>query len=252
MVTSLIRSLTGLSIGPNVIILYINNICCQPWSSQTDLNLYADDMVLYKPVNTIQQFYKFQNDINLIINFVAAICLQLNVTKTKYMHISCKCAQVLLPPPKVDNVPLEMVECYKYLGVIISNDMSWAQQMQAVTCKSKRLYLAYCIGNITCIATLKHFLNYMLHVSDQYWSMSLMYGHPMLSNILICLREFNTSFALKISLKKWSGHYSEKLSIANFPTLAQRQSMAKLIILYKLLNNLIDFPSGYFSTCKPS
>ena len=59
-------------------------------------------------------------------------------------------------------------------------------------------------------------------------------------------------FALKISLKKWSGHYSEKLSIANLPTLAQRRTMAKLIILYKLVNNLIDFPSGYFSTCKPS
>ena len=92
-----------------------------------------------KPVNTIQQFHEFQNDINLIVNFVATICLQLNVTKTKYMHISRKCAQVLLPPPKVDNVPLEMVECYKYLGMIISNDMSWAQQIQAVTCKSKRL-----------------------------------------------------------------------------------------------------------------
>ena len=58
--------------------------------------------------------------------------------------------------------------------------------------------------------------------------------------------------ALKISLKKWSGHYSEKLSIANLPTLAKRRTMAKLIILYKLVNNLIDFPSGYFSTCKPS
>ena len=56
--------------------------------------------------------------------------------------------------------------------------------------------------------------------------------------------------ALKISLKKWSGHYSEKLSIANLPTLAKRRTMAKLIILYKLVNNLIDFPSGYFSTCK--
>ena len=73
-------------------------------------------MVLYKTVNTIQQFHKFQNDINLIFKFVATICLQLNVTKTKYMHISHKCAQELLPPPKVDNVPLEMVECYKYLG----------------------------------------------------------------------------------------------------------------------------------------
>ena len=81
------------------------------------------------------------------------------------MHISRKCAQVLLPPPKVDNVPLEMVECYKYLGVIITNDMSWVQQIQPAKAKD---YLAYCIGNTTCIAILQLFLNYTLHMSDQY------------------------------------------------------------------------------------
>ena len=240
----------GSVLGPLLFILYINNVCCQPWTSRTDLNLYADDMVLYKPVNTIQQFQEFQNDINLIVNFVATICLQLNVTKTKYMHISHKCAQVLLPPPKVDNVPLEMVECYKYLGVIITNDMSWAQQIQAVTCKSKRLLgLLYRKYYMRCNSTtlLKLYVAYVrpiLEYVSYVWSPHAVKHIDMLERV--------QHFALKISLKKWSGHYSEKLSIANLPTLAQRRTMAKLIILYKLVNNLIDFPSGYFSTCKPS
>ena len=207
-------------------------------------------MVLYKPVNTIQQFQEFQNDINLIVNFVATICLQLNVTKTKYMHISRKCAQVLLPPPKVDNVPLEMVECYKYLGVIITNDMSWAQQIQTVTCKSKRLlgllyrkYYMHCNSTTLLklyIAYVRPILEYVSYV----WSPHAVKHIDMLERV--------QHFALKISLKKWSGHYSEKLSIANLPTLAQWRTMAKFIVLYKLVNNLIDFPSGYFSTCKPS
>ncbi len=52
-------------------------------------------------------------------------------------------------------------------------------------------------------------------------------------------------FALKISLKRWSGHYSEKLVSAELPTLLFHRNCARVAVLYKILNKLIDFPSGY-------
>ena len=52
-------------------------------------------------------------------------------------------------------------------------------------------------------------------------------------------------FALKISLKRWSGHYSEKRVFAELPTLLFRRNCARVTVLYKILNKLIDFPSGY-------
>ena len=136
------------------------------------------------------------------------------------MHISRKCAQVLLPPSRVDNVPLEMVECYKYLGVIITNGMSWAQQIQAVTCKSKRLldllyrkYYMHC-NSTTLLKLYVAYVRPILEYVSYVWSPHAVKHMDMLERV--------QHFALKISLKKWSDHYSEKLSIANLPTLAQR------------------------------
>ena len=128
--------------------------------------------------------------------------------------------------------------------------MSWAQQIQAVTCKSKRLlgllyrkYYMHC-NSTTLLKLYVAYVRPILEYVSYVWSPHAVKHIDMLERV--------QHFALKISLKKWSSHYSEKLSIANLPTLAQRRSMAKLIILYKLVNNLIDFPSGYFFTCKPS
>ncbi len=39
-------------------------------------------------------------------------------------------------------------------------------------------------------------------------------------------------FALKISLKRWSGHYSEKLVSAELPTLLFRRNCARVTVLY--------------------
>ena len=47
-------------------------------------------------------------------------------------------------------------------------------------------------------------------------------------------------FALKISLKRWSGHYSEKLVFAELPTLLLLRNCARVTVLHKIL---IDFPS---------
>ena len=39
--------------------------------------------------------------------------------------------------------------------------------------------------------------------------------------------------------------YSEKLVFAELPTLLFRRNCARVTVLYKILNKLIDFPSGY-------
>ena len=101
---------------------------------------------------------------------------------------------MLLPTPTVNN--FQMVEQYKYLGVIISTDMSWAQ--------GRLPCLLY--WNITCIATLllKLYVAYVTSILDL----------PMLSN-------------------------SGKLAKVNLPFWAHWWVTAKLMIMYKLLNNLI-------------
>ena len=52
-------------------------------------------------------------------------------------------------------------------------------------------------------------------------------------------------FALKISFKQWTGHYSEKLVRANIPTLHYRRNSGKVLLLHKIIHKLVDFPHEY-------
>ena len=78
----------------------------------------------------------FQDDINLVVDFVASILLKLNSAKTKYMYMSRKRNSAVLHVPTVSNVQLERVEQFRYLGVIVS---AWSPQIQAIACRGKRM-----------------------------------------------------------------------------------------------------------------
>ncbi len=56
----------GSVLGPLLFILFINDVTNVRLSVNSDLNLYADDMVLYKPVRSAVDATEFQEDINLI------------------------------------------------------------------------------------------------------------------------------------------------------------------------------------------
>ena len=62
------------------------------------------------------------------------------------------------------------------------------------------------------------------------------------TNLDIELLERVQHFALKISLKQWTGHYSERLVAAELPPLTFRRNCARVTVLYEILNKLIDYP----------
>ena len=143
----------------------------------------------------------------------------------------------------VSNVQLERVEQFRYLGVIVSSDLSWSPQIQAIVCRGKRM-----LGSIyrkyykfshpaTMLKLYIAFVRPILEYVSFVWASHKLKDMEMLERV--------QHFALKISLKRWSGHYSEKLVFAELPTLLFRRNCARVTILYKILNKLIDFPSGY-------
>ncbi len=74
----------------------------------------------------------FQDDIDLVVDFVMSVLLKLNSTKTKHMYMSRKRNNAVLHVPAVNNVPLERVDQSRYLGVVVSSDMSWSPQIQSI------------------------------------------------------------------------------------------------------------------------
>ena len=82
---------------------------------------------------------KLQMDIDKISSWVDHNNLSLNPAKCKTMLLSRK--RNLSHPPQLllNKAPLEQVEAFKYLGVLISSDLSWSTHIDSICAKGKRL-----------------------------------------------------------------------------------------------------------------
>jgi len=60
----------GSVIGPLLFLIYIDGIKMLPLSDESHLTLYADDMLLYRPITSSMDYALLQQDINGISDWV--------------------------------------------------------------------------------------------------------------------------------------------------------------------------------------
>ena len=114
-----------------------HDLCDTHFSPGTKILLYADDISLYKPISGPEDTTSFQEDINLLSNWVADNRLALNPLKTKFMFIS-RSRSFNFPPLLLNGSKLEKVSHFKYIGVWISDDLSWSKHIESICSKSCR------------------------------------------------------------------------------------------------------------------
>ena len=114
----------GSILGPLLFLLYVNDIPNLPFSKDSHLMMYANDLLLFKPISCQQDLWTFQCDVNLISQWTLQNHLSLNCNKTKYMLISRgRPGSFSCSPIYVYNNQIESVHQYKHLGVWICDDL---------------------------------------------------------------------------------------------------------------------------------
>ena len=96
----------GSVLGPLLFLIYIDGVESVTLSDGT-IVLYADDMVLYRPIYSYEDYWLLQQDINAIATWIADNHLQFNTSKCKYMTISQKRAKELPPTNNLNGIPLD-------------------------------------------------------------------------------------------------------------------------------------------------
>ncbi len=123
----------GSVLGPLLFLIYIDDVARVPLSEGTSLVLYADDMLLYRRIDSTEDFTVLQRDINTVNNWVKENYLTFNSTKCKFMLISRK-RQHHNPVPNLllDDMSLKRVYCFKYLGILLTADLRWSRHIETI------------------------------------------------------------------------------------------------------------------------
>ena len=194
------------------------------------LNLYADDMLLYKQIKCSEDYQQLQMDIDKISSWVDHNNLSLNPAKCKTMLLSRK--RNLSHPPQLllNKAPLEQVEAFKYLGVLISSDLSWSRHIDSICAKGKRLigllYRRFStnVSSERLIEMYKYLVRPHLEYAAPVWDPHLLKDIKSVENV--------QKYGLKMCLKRWDLGYQELLHLAQIPTLENRRIDLKLCTLF--------------------
>ena len=118
----------------------VHSISSLPLSQNARLILYADDILLYKPVNSVADVSHLQQDVNLILSWMDAHGLTPNHSKTQLLPIT----STRRPFPiniSMGSHPIPPCKSMKYLGVTISSNLTWSEHIS--TCKKAKQPLGF-------------------------------------------------------------------------------------------------------------
>ena len=129
----------GSVLGPLFFIIYINDIATSI-SPNSDANMFANDIALYRVIKTSSDYIRLQEDINSVSTCIRHKQLQFNANKCKIMLITKNKANSLQPPQlTLNGAALNRVYSYEYLGITIISNLSWSLHISNCCNKTGRL-----------------------------------------------------------------------------------------------------------------
>ena len=233
----------GSVLGPLLFLFYINDSVQEPLSDGTLISLYADDILMYRIIHSTRDYEALQEDTDTVSSWVDSNDLALNSIKCKYMVVSrLKSRSVPSQTMLLYNQPMEQVSNYKYLGVILTNDLSWSLHIDKIACKTRRL-VGFLYRKFYRWATSRALIRLYLCLIRPHLEYAVSVWNPYLKKDEQKLESIQ-KFALKICLKSWDRSYSDNLQACNLPSLADRRKMLCLVYLYKAINGYVVTPNN--------
>ena len=118
-------------------------------------------LTMSSSIMSSQKKKTLQEAVSLLDNWSADNHLNFNLTKCKYMIISRKLYPTL-PNTRLllSNHPLQRVFCYKYLGLLLTDNLSWSQHISSCYSKARQVF---CTDDFTASPIKRHLSNSIFH-----------------------------------------------------------------------------------------
>lgn len=231
----------GSNLAPMLFSIFIDDIATSI-SSQT--LLFADDVKIFKTINSITDCKSLQCDINVIEEWCEVNKLPLNVDKCKVMSFTLR-KNITIFNYTIQSTDLTRCDSYKDLGIHFDQKLSFSIHVLNMTISASKI-----LGFI--YRTSKDFNNIetIKRVYYSYVRCKLEYGsiiwNPIYSIHINKIEQVQRKFAKYIMFRSDNVYppkgidHKELLEKTNLPLLASRRTQISLLFLFKILNNKID------------
>lgn len=233
----------GSILGPLFFVMFINDIL-EGFDNNIHFLLYADDLKIYRLVDSVDDCVNLQYCLNRINTWCKDNYLPLNASKCNVMSFGRK-SNMYMFNYNVDNESLQRPDFIKDLGVYFDPKLSFNKHVEMTTASAFRS-LGFVIRNckgFTNIATLR--LLYVTFVRSRLEYASIVWS-PIYNFNILQLEKIQRRF-LKSAVYTLNGVYpprgfpqSELLEMFNLVSLSNRRTTYFIIFLFKIVNNCLD------------
>ncbi len=129
----------GSVLGPLLFLIYVDGLARLPLLADGQVVLYADDLLLFRPIRNQEDYHQLQRDVLMIEDWVNSNYLTLNLAKCKYMVVSRKRCPSTPVSLTLGSTEMEKVDCFKYLGLLLSSDMSFGKHIESICSKARKI-----------------------------------------------------------------------------------------------------------------
>ena len=231
----------GTVLGPLLFLIFINDL---PQNVQSQVRLFADDCLLYRPIKSMEDQQQLQEDLTSLESWATLWGMKFNPSKCYIMRIS-RSKQPMEHYYTLNDHVLEQVSENPYLGVLISEDLKWTKHINK-TCKRATSVLSFLRRNLKGCPTdlkltaYKSLIRSTLEYASTVWDPHLVKD----TKALEAVQRKSARFIMNDYTRDSS--VTTMLHSLDLPSLADRRKDARLIMLYKIINDLIAIkPTEY-------
>ena len=219
----------GSVLGPCLFLMYINDM---PETINSNIRLFADDTIMYLTITNQSDCLDLQNDLSKLEAWESEWLMAFNPEKCEVIRITKKHSPIIFDY-KLHNIKLKTTKNAKYLGLLISDDLTWTKHINQTTAKGNNT-LKFIKRNIQTHNTkiketaYKTYVRPLLEYSSSVWD-------PW-QNKYIKQLEMVQHRAARYILNDYASTSSVTTMLKNLglPSLQTRRKISSLVMLYKI------------------
>ena len=225
----------GSVLAPLLFLCLINDL---PENIKNKIKLYADDVLLYSTINSLDDCHQLQADLNTLEQWANRWRMVFNPSKCEYLKITNKLHSISTQY-HIQKHTIKEVPHAKYLGVIIDQHLTWNEHTNYVTSKANKVKCFLQRNLKSCPTTVKttcynSLIRSILDYASIIWSPYTQKNIQSVESVQRMAARFVTN------------NYSPYTSVTNMLTdlgwkpLSYRRNELRLLMFYKTVHHLVD------------